>query len=110
MQGGPIDVAPKERRRARRNLMAPDDPERSVSREEFDEMVRDISDEIEPQERPRRQRPPRRATAVEEPAPPPPTPQEDDAADARPEDVVMPDEERRDRPRRPRNRRHGRPR
>jgi SecD/SecF fusion protein len=108
-QQGPVDVAPKERRRARRGLTAPDDPERTVSREEFDEMVRDISDEIEPQERPRRQRPPRRATAVEEPAPPPPRPA-DDAADAEPEDVVMPDDERRDRPRRPRNRRHGRPR
>jgi SecD/SecF fusion protein len=107
--GAPVDVAPKERRRGRRSLTAPDDPQQSVSREEFDEMVRDISDEIEPEERPRRQRPPRRATAVEEPAPPP-APQADDAADARPEDVVMPDEERRDRPRRPRNRRHGRPR
>jgi SecD/SecF fusion protein len=108
--GAPVDVAPKERRRARRGLTAPEDPERSVSRDEFDEMVRDISDEIEPEERPRRQRPPRRATAVEEPAPPPPASHADDAADAQPEDVVMPDEERRDRPRRPRNRRHGRPR
>jgi SecD/SecF fusion protein len=108
--GAPVDVAPKERRRARRGLTAPEDPERAVSREEFDEMVRDISDEIEPEERPRRQRPPRRATAVEEPAPPPPASHADDAADAQPEDVVMPDEERRDRPRRPRNRRHGRPR
>jgi SecD/SecF fusion protein len=108
--GAPVDVAPKERRRARRGLTAPEDPERAVSREEFDEMVRDISDEIDPEERPRRQRPPRRATAVEEPAPPPPASHADDAADAQPEDVVMPDEERRDRPRRPRNRRHGRPR
>ena len=108
LQGGPVDVTPKERRRARRGLTAPDDPERSVSREEFDEMVRDISDEIEPQERPRRERP-RRATAVEEPAPPPDRP-DDDATDAQPEDVVMPGEERTQRPRRPRNRRHGRPR
>jgi SecD/SecF fusion protein len=106
LHGAPVDVAPKERRRrARRALTAPDDPERGVSPDEFDEMVRDISHETEsPTPRPRRQR---RATAVEEEASPPPVPA-DDAADARPEDVVMPDDERRDRPRRPRNRRHGR--
>jgi SecD/SecF fusion protein len=108
LHGAPVDVAPKERRRARRRVTAPDDPERGVSQEEFDEMVRDISHETK-QERSARQRRERRATAVEEQptAPPPPA---DDAADALPEDVVMPSDERRDRPRRPRNRRHGRPR
>jgi SecD/SecF fusion protein len=109
LHGAPVDVAPKERRRSRRRLTAPDNPERSVSREEFDEMVRDIADEVEPEERPRRQRP-RRATAVEDAAPPPPpeAPAQDDAADALPEDVVMPSEQRPNRPKRPRNRRHGR--
>jgi SecD/SecF fusion protein len=120
LQGGPVDVAPKERKRARGRLTTPDDPERGVSREEFDEMVRDIAHETEEQkaekaaaaaaaERPRRRR---RATAVEEPeAAPKPLSDPDDAADALPEDVTMPDEERKDRPRRqPRNRKHGRPR
>jgi SecD/SecF fusion protein len=102
----PVDVAPKEQRRARRRITAPDDPERGVSASEFDEMVRDISHETET-ETPRQRR--RRATAVEEPAPPPPQREPvDDTADALPEDVVMPDEERKDRPKRPRNRRHGR--
>jgi SecD/SecF fusion protein len=103
--GAPVDVAPKERRRARRRLTAPDDPERSVSASEFDEMVRDIQDETTPEERPTRRR---RATAVEEPTPPPAPAPADDTADALPEDVVMPDEERRERPKRSRNRRHGR--
>jgi SecD/SecF fusion protein len=104
LHGAPVDIVPKERKRSRRRVTTPDDPQQGVSREEFDEMVRDISHETEV---PRRQRP-RRATAVEEPAPQPePTP-EDDTADARPEDVVMPDEERKERPRRQRNRRHGR--
>jgi SecD/SecF fusion protein len=107
LHGAPVDVAPKERKRQRGRLTAPDDPERGVSAAEFEEMVQDIADEVEPApgQRPRR----RRATAVEEPAPPPPPPV-DDAADALPEDVVMPDEERPQRPRKQRNRRHGRPR
>jgi SecD/SecF fusion protein len=103
--GAPVDVAPKERRRARRRLTAPDDPERAVSASEFDEMVRDIQDETVEEERPAWRR---RATAVEEPKPTPPPARADDTADALPEDVVMPDEERRERPRRSRNRRHGR--
>ena len=37
--GAPVDVAPKEQRRARRRLTAPDDPERGVSAAEFEEMV-----------------------------------------------------------------------
>ena len=114
--GAPVDVAPKERRRARRRLTAPDDPERGVSASEFEEMVEDISHETADASPPGgTSTPGRRATrgggksraAVDEPAPPKPAPV-DDAADAQPEDVVMPDEERKERPKRPRNRRHGR--
>ena len=112
--GAPVDVAPgEERRRGARRLTAPDDPQRQVSREEFDEMVRDLEVEERPAAAPAR-RPHRQATAVEEPERgavrmPEPEPG-DGAADARPEDVVMPDDARRERERRPRNRRHGRPR
>ena len=114
--GAPVDVAPKERRRSRRRLTAPDDPERGVSASEFEEMVEDISHETADASPPGgTSTPGRRATrgggksraAVDEPAPPKPAPV-DDAADAQPEDVVMPDEERKERPKRPRNRRHGR--
>ena len=107
--GAPVDVAPKERRRARRRLTAPDDPERGVSASEFEEMVEDISHETADASRPGgTSTPGRRATrgggksraAVDEPAPPKPAPV-DDAADAQPEDVVMPDEERKERPEAP---------
>lgn len=85
--GGPVDVAPTERKRARRRLTSPDDPTQ-VSREEFDEMVRDLHADPAPT-----------ATAVQ-----------DDAADASPEDVVMqkPERDSGAKKKRPRNKRHGR--
>lgn len=85
--GGPVDVAPTERKRVRRRLTSPDDPTQ-VSREEFDEMVRDLDTERAPT-----------TTAVR-----------DDAADAAPEDVVMqqPDKDTGQKKKRPRNKRHGR--
>lgn len=83
--GGPVDVAPAERKRARRRLTSPDDPQ-NVSREEFDEMVRDLHADAPPT-----------ATAVK-----------DETADAAPEDVVMPQDEKKPRAKRPRNKRHGR--
>jgi SecD/SecF fusion protein len=85
--GGPVDVTPEERKRARRRLTSPDDPTQ-VSREEFDEMVRDLHADPAPA-----------ATAVR-----------DDAADASPEDVVMqqPDQPPGGKRKRPRNKRHGR--
>ena len=106
--GAPVDVAPKEQRRARRRLTAPDDPERGVSASEFEEMVEDISHEAEtpaPASAPA----PRHGRRGRRAPPPKPEPADaDDTADALPEDVVMPDEERKERPKRPRNRRHGR--
>ena len=91
-------------------------PSAACPRAEFEEMVEDISHETADASPPGgTSTPGRRATrgggksraAVDEPAPPKPAPV-DDAADAQPEDVVMPDEERKERPKRPRNRRHGR--
>jgi SecD/SecF fusion protein len=41
MAGAPVDVAPKEKRR-RERLTQPADPTQGVSREEFDDMVRDL--------------------------------------------------------------------
>ena len=107
-----VDVAPKERARRRDRLTSPDDPEMQVSREEFEELVRDLHvDE-----------PPARkggATATKPKAPPKPKPKPrelDPSADALPEDVVMPD--RPDGPAKPkrtsaaakRRSKHGRPR
>lgn len=85
--GAPVDVAPTERKRPGRRLTTPDDPTQ-VSREEFDEMVRDLHPDQAPA-----------ATAVQ-----------DDTADASPEDVVMqqPDKPSGAKKKRPRNKRHGR--
>ncbi len=86
--GAPVDVAPGERKRPKRRLTSPDDPTQ-VSREEFDDMVRDLHTDPAPT-----------ATAVK-----------DDAADASPEDVVMPEQDKGpgpSKPKRPRNKKHGR--
>jgi SecD/SecF fusion protein len=82
--GAAIEAAPKQRARRSERLTAPDDPEQGVSREEFDEMVRDLH--VEP--------PDGRggATATRPKAAPKRTsPKGDPSADALPEDVVMPD-------------------
>ncbi|UUY02547.1 protein translocase subunit SecD [Svornostia abyssi] len=85
--GGPVDVAPTERKRPSRRLTSPDDPQ-AVSKEEFDAMVQDLHVDAPPT-----------ATAVK-----------DDTADADPEDVVMPQDDKPSRTpkKRPRNKRHGR--
>jgi SecD/SecF fusion protein len=89
--GAPVDVAPPEERRRRRRVTEPDSPERGVSKQEFDEMVRDLHVDAPPA---------RTATADRDPG-----------ADADPEDLVLKDDKaRRDKQRRPRNKRHGRPR
>ena len=99
--GAAATVDPEEPRRPRRSLTAPDDPQRGVSRGEFDDMVRDLHAD-----------PPPARTAVEEPPPPPPAPEPDASRDADPSEVFMKDEQPR-RPakqRKPKNRKHGRPR
>ena len=94
--GAPVDVAPKERRK--RSLTTPPDPSRGVSSEEFEEMVRDLGVDEEPQPaaatrsagRPAGGR--RARSRAERDGEQPP---EGDGAD---------------KPKKPRNRRHGRPR
>jgi SecD/SecF fusion protein len=105
------DVEPERRQSMfhKRRITAPDDPERGVSREEFDEMVRDL--DVDPVSKPKRrgaavaevepEAPPRRTEAkaaapakVDAPdavdgAEAAPAKGEN-AADALPEDVVMP--------------------
>jgi SecD/SecF fusion protein len=86
--GAPVDVAPSDRDRRRRRITEPEAPERGVSRQEFDAMVRDLHTDAPPS-----------GTATAE---------RDPAADADPEDLVLKDEKKPDKPKRPRNKRHGR--
>jgi SecD/SecF fusion protein len=91
--GVPIDVAPPEGRR-RRRVTEPETPDRSVSQSEFDDMVRDLHVDAPPSTT---------ATAEREQ-------ERDPAADADPEDLVLKDDKKakRDKQKRPRNKRHGR--
>src|SRR3954449_4129328 len=84
--GAPVDVAPKEPKGRRGRITSPDQPD-EISREEFDELVRDIHDP--------------------EPAPAP-TPAS--GRDLDPDEVVMPKQQGdgKPKPKRPRNKRHGR--
>ena len=90
--GAPADVAPSEGGRRQRRITEPETPDRSVSPSEFDDMVRDLHvDE------------PRASTATADRA------ERDPTADADPEDLVMKDDKtKREKQKRPRNRRHGR--
>ena len=92
--GAPVDVAPAERERRRRRITEPETPDRSVSQSEFDEMVRDLHVDAPPSTT---------ATAEREQ-------ERDPAADADPEDLVLKDDKKpkREKQKRPRNRRHGR--
>jgi SecD/SecF fusion protein len=87
--GAPVEVEPDRPKRSRRRVTTPDAPDQ-VSREEFDELVRDLH--AEPASG-------RTATAERE---------ADPAADLTPEDLVMKPDKPRDKPKRPRNRKHGR--
>jgi SecD/SecF fusion protein len=86
--GAPVDVPPVEKERRGRRLTQPDDPQRGVSQTEFQEMVRDLHVD----------------------APPTATAKRDRTADLDPEDLVLKDDKtkRAPKPKRPRNRRHGR--
>lgn len=87
-------VDPEPRRRSRGRLTSPDDPERGVSREEFDDMVRDLHVD---------QPPARTAVQEREPEPEPPA-----SADASPDDLFLKDDKRAGGTKKPRNKRHGR--
>ncbi|MEA2438446.1 MAG: SecD/SecF fusion protein, partial [Thermoleophilaceae bacterium] len=76
-----VEVNKARRLKRGERLTAPDDPEK-VSREEFDDLVRDLHADPAP-----------RRTAVADrakPAPKPAAPPRDESADALPEDTVMP--------------------
>jgi SecD/SecF fusion protein len=76
-----VEVNKARRLKRGERLTAPDDPEK-VSREEFDDLVRDLHADPAP-----------RRTAVADrakPAPKPAAPPRDEGADALPEDTVMP--------------------
>jgi len=104
------DVDPVKKRRGRQTerITAPEDPQRGVSREEFDEMVQDLHVDPAPSRRKGRaavaeppptpvatKAKPRSKPAAPEPEPAapkpgPPAPEIDPAADATPEDTTMP--------------------
>mgnify|MGYP001362135581 CR=1 FL=1 len=90
--GAATEVEPEEPKRPRRRITSPDDPNRSVAPDEFQEMVADLGLEEDGTAT---------ATATADPEP-------GSGADLTPEDLVMKDEPKTTKPRRPRNRRHGR--
>ncbi len=86
--GAALEVAPREDKRAKRRITEPELPGQQVSASEFQEMVRDLHGDAPV------------ATA--------PEPKADPARDLSPDEVVMPDQPKRDKPKKPRNKRHGR--
>jgi SecD/SecF fusion protein len=133
--GAPVDMEPaKERRRGRRgSLIAPEDPGENLSKDEFDELVRDLDIERAGASAPARPKAagaprrggrgrssatgavpvkdgsarsaPTRAPATEPEQSPAPAPR-DPTADLTPEDLVLKDASTQRK--KPRNRRHGR--
>lgn len=97
-----VTVEPKASKRAARRLTTPDDPSQGVSQNEFQQMVADIEHETAPSQVAAK-------TKTKERERPAPEPKQDPAADALPEDLVLKDDKR-DKPKRSRNKRHGRPR
>ncbi len=124
-----VEIDPDAGKRQRRpgRLTTPELPDQSISRAEFDELVRDLDVDAAPTpaapaapaRRGRTAQQPARASRSAPPAPQAPpaesTSPVDPTADALPEDVVMPGQPKAAKPRgasksKPRNRRHGRPR
>lgn len=117
----PIDVEPPKKSKRRRGAAAAvgEEPGEQLSQEEFEELVREIGPELAEQQsgRARAGLATRRGRAMRSDGKPreQAAPEEvesarrDPAADLTPEDLVLKEEPKRDRkPRRPRNRRHGR--
>jgi SecD/SecF fusion protein len=108
--GEPVDVEPtQDRKRTRRgSITAPDQAGEQISRDEFQELVRDLDVDGEPKKQKQRGR----AAVVEQEQPQgevAPKAVRDPAADLTPEDLVLKDDpKKRERPKRPRNKRHGR--
>ena len=115
--GEPVDVEPaQKRKRTRRgSIIAPEEPGEQLSREEFQELVRDLDVEGRPAAAPGDPRAGGGAVAQRAPAAEPEVEagrskeSRDPAADLTPEDLVLKDEpKQREKRRRSRNRRHGR--
>jgi len=128
LAGEPIDVEPSEKRKRTRrgSLIAPEEPGEQLSRDEFQELVRDLDvDDAPSPPNGGRSSSTRRGGASVAQKPPRATPRKkasseldespresahESAADLTPEDLVMKDDPkpREKRNRRPRNRKHGR--
>jgi SecD/SecF fusion protein len=112
--GAPEDVEPAQKRKRNRRggLVAPEEAGEQLSREEFQELVRDLDVEGQPTSVGTDRRPAGTGVAERAPAAEPEQHVEehpDPAADLTPEDLVLKDEPKpREKRRRPRNRRHGR--
>jgi SecD/SecF fusion protein len=114
--GAPVDVEPeRKRRRTRRgSLIAPEEPGEQISRDEFQELVKDL-DVDGVQSAGGRSRtgvavmPDNEVNGSADAPLRGRAPARDPAADLTPEDLVLKDQpKRREKPRRPRNKRHGR--
>jgi SecD/SecF fusion protein len=119
--GEPVDVEPaQKRRRTRRGgLVAPEEPGEQISRDEFQELVRELDvEEPAPSNGERRtaarraavaQKPPRAQREPHVEREQAAQPEHDPAADLTPEDLVLKDDPKpRPKRKRARNRRHGR--
>ncbi|HUB73056.1 MAG TPA: protein translocase subunit SecD [Solirubrobacteraceae bacterium] len=114
--GAPEDVEPalKRRRTRRGSLIAPEEPGEQISRDEFQELVADLDVDDgsgAPGAGARRARAGEAGVAAAPAVEPPPAAERDPAADLTPEDLVLKEPKRRDKPRRSgprRNKRHGR--
>lgn len=106
--GAHADVEPERRARRSRRITAPDDPERGVSADEFEQMKRDIDVDDSAAAITRPPRRARSATATPPPPPPPPQKDPDGRAPDEPENDGMVKEPKK--PSASRRRRHGRPR
>jgi SecD/SecF fusion protein len=85
-----VELDKARRLKRGQRLTLPDDPE-NVSREEFDDMVRDLHVDPPPRRTAVADRPaPKAKPAPAPPAPEPEAPPRDEGADALPEDTVMP--------------------
>ncbi len=116
---GPIDVEPPAKTKRGSGGLATDEPGEQLSKDEFEELVREIGPELAEQrqtgratagvglKRGRRARAPE-PKSNDKPAVEDGAPAVDPAADLTPEDLVMKEKPRDPKPRRPRNRRHGR--
>ncbi len=106
--GAPEDVEPEQKKRRTRRGGA-QAPGEQISREEFQDLVRDLGVDAEPSGAAKASGAAKPARSAAATAPPPAPAERDPAADLSPEDLVLKDDPKaRPKSRRPRNKRHGR--